>query len=419
MGADRRRFVGRLGKTMLGALTMLTALTSRGAAREPSMRPRSSPSGDRATRASRTVTLFLAGDVMCGRGIDQILPHPSPPGLFEPHVRSALDYVELAERASGPIPRPQDFAYVWGDALAELDRRRPRVRIVNLETAVTTSGDAWPARRIHYRMHPGNVPVLTAAGIDCCALANNHTLDWGYRGLAETLDTLHGAGIRTAGAARSGPEAEAPATVDLGGRRRLLVFAFGTESAGVPPEWSATSDRAGVSFLPDLSVATAEAIAGRVARARRGGDLVVVSLHWGSNWGYDVAPAQRDFARRLVETAGVDVVYGHSSHHPRPFEVYDGRLILYGCGDLLNDYEGIAGHEATRPDLTLMHFVALDAETGRLAGLDLVPMQIRRFRLQHAAEADAGWLEQTLNRNGRLYGVRVERRPDQSLVWRP
>lgn len=101
-----------------------------------------------------TLKLFLAGDVMTGRGIDQILPHPSEPQLFEPWVQSAQEYVALAERRHGPIVRPVDVAYVWGAALAELHRAQPAVRIVNLETAVTSSDDAWPDKGIHYRMNP-------------------------------------------------------------------------------------------------------------------------------------------------------------------------------------------------------------------------------------------------------------------------
>jgi poly-gamma-glutamate synthesis protein (capsule biosynthesis protein) len=77
------------------------------------------------------------------------------------------------------------------------------VRIVNLETSITTSGDYWPGKEVHYRMNPRNIGSLTAAGIDCCALANNHVLDWGYEGLAETLATLDRAGIKHAGAGRN------------------------------------------------------------------------------------------------------------------------------------------------------------------------------------------------------------------------
>src|SRR6516164_7910981 len=128
-----------------------------------------------------SIRLFLCGDVMTGRGIDQILPHPNAPALHEPSMLSARDYVRLAEAKNGPIARPVEFAYIWGDALAELERRHPDVRIINLETAITTSG-AWIPKGINYRMHPDNTPCLTAAGINCCVLANNHTLDYGTLG---------------------------------------------------------------------------------------------------------------------------------------------------------------------------------------------------------------------------------------------
>ena len=121
---------------------------------------------------------------MTGRGIDQILPTPSEPGLREPYVRDARAYVELAEAENGPIERAVSFEYCWGDALEVLERRRPAARIVNLETSVTESGDFWPGKSVHYRMHPANVGCLRAAGIDCCALANNHVLDFGYAGLS-------------------------------------------------------------------------------------------------------------------------------------------------------------------------------------------------------------------------------------------
>ena len=127
---------------------------------------------------SGAVTLFLCGDVMTGRGVDQILPHPGDPRLFEHYVNSALDYLQLAEEVSGPIAKPVDFGYIWGDALAELERERPNARIINLETAVTSSDDAWPGKGINYRMHPANAPCLATAKIDCCVLANNHVLDW-------------------------------------------------------------------------------------------------------------------------------------------------------------------------------------------------------------------------------------------------
>lgn len=357
----------------------------------------------------------LAGDVMTGRGIDQVLPHPSTPELYEPQVRDAREYVLLAEMAHGRLQAPVDYGYIWGDALTDLVQWAPDARIINLETAVTTSPTYWPRKGINYRMHPANMPCLAVAAIDVCTLANNHVLDWGYAGLAETLAVLAEHGIAAAGAGSDVADAAAPAIVAAGEQGRVLVFAWGAPSSGVPPAWAAGSERAGVNLLPDLSAATAQRIAAQVRAFRQAGDVVVASLHWGGNWGYPVTPAERRFARRLIDAAAVDIVYGHSSHHVRAVEVYQGRLILYGCGDLINDYEGIGGYEAFRPDLGLIYLADLDPADGRLLGLHMLPFQRRKMRLQHVAAADAHWLAQLLTREGRRSGVQVAVQADGSL----
>ena len=142
----------------------------------------------------------------------------------------------------------------------------------------------------------------------------------------------------------------------------------------------------------------------------------MAAIHWGANWGYAVRPAQREFAHRLIDSANIDVVLGHSSHHPMGIEVYRDHLILYGCGDFLNDYEGIGGYESFRSDLTVAYFPSLDTATGRLTRLALAPMQIRHFRLNHASAADARWLEQTLTHQGKRYGTRVAPESDMLVV---
>jgi poly-gamma-glutamate synthesis protein (capsule biosynthesis protein) len=352
---------------------------------------------------------------MTGRGVDQILPQPSAPHLFEPSVSSALGYVRLAERSTGPLPRRVEPAYIWGDALAELQRMKPDVRIVNLETAVTVSEEAWPGKEVCYRMHPANVACLRAAAIDCCVLANNHVMDWGRRGFEETLDALHGAGICTAGAGRDDREAAAPATLEVPGKGRVLVFAFGLATSGVPRSWAAGKGRSGVNFLADLSPRSVELVAARVRAVKRPRDLAVASLHWGANWGFDIPAEQRAFAARLLDVAGVDVVHGHSSHHVKGIQVEHGKLVLYGCGDFLDDYEGIAGAEEFRDDLGLMYFPTLDAASGRLVQLAMTPTQIRHFRVNRAPEAGIRWLQEVLEREGRRLGTRVVRQPDDTL----
>ncbi|MFR9779862.1 CapA family protein [Micromonospora sp. MS34] len=351
------------------------------------------------------VTLFLAGDVMTGRGVDQILPHPGPPGLREQVVTDARRYVELAESVAGPVSRPVPPEWPWGDALRLLDAERPDVRIVNLETAVTARGEYAPGKGIHYRMHPANVACLTAARLDVCALANNHVLDFGPTGLADTLDALAAAGIRTAGAGGDAREAWRPAAVPLPDGRRLLVWSVGAPSSGVYPPWAADDGRPGVAYLPEVSAASAGALADRIAHHAGAADLVVVSVHWGSNWGHEVPDEHVAFAHALVD-AGVDVVHGHSSHHPRPVERYRGRLVSYGCGDLIDDYEGIGGQEEYRPELRLLHLPTLDAETGELLRLRLVPVRMRRMRLQPAEPGEARWLADLLDRLGTPFRTR-------------
>ena len=129
--------------------------------------------------------IFLCGDVMTGRGIDQVLPHPCDPRLHERNMESATGYVRLAEQANGPIPTPVDFPYIWGAALDEFRCARPDARIINLETSITHS-DSYIPKGINYRMSPENAGCLAAAGVDCCVLGNNHVLDWGHAGLLDT-----------------------------------------------------------------------------------------------------------------------------------------------------------------------------------------------------------------------------------------
>lgn len=360
-----------------------------------------------------TVTLFVCGDVMLGRGVDQILARPGDPVLREGYVTDARSYVSMAEAVNGPIPAPVDPSWPWGEALRLLEASAPDVRIVNLETSVTRSAAFEPGKAVHYRMHPANLPALTVARPDVCVLANNHVQDFGRAGLEETLDVLHGAGLRTAGAGRGAEEAYAPVALPLPHGGRVLVFGLGACNSGIPAQWAATADLPGVAYVPELSPATAVAAVRHIRQVKRAGDLVVVSVHWGSNWGYLVPREQRRFAHALVD-GGADVVHGHSSHHPRPVEVYRDRLILHGCGDFIDDYEGIPGYEQYRDDLRIAHLVTVAADTGELTDLRMVPLIARRMRLEPAPPEDRTWLHSTLDRIS--HGVRLTLATDGALT---
>jgi len=363
------------------------------------------------------VTLFLCGDVMLARGIDQILAEPCDPKLNEPYMEDARDYVALAETTSGPIPRGVPADYPWGDAIAILDAAQPDARIVNLETSITRRGEPDRDKRIHYRVSPENAACLAAARVDLCALANNHVLDWGPDGLLDTLDTLDRLHIRRCGAGRDPVEAIRPGVIELGQRGRIVVFSVGCIDAGVPPWWSADQRQPGVHVLADLGADSTRMLRHAIEPWRRPHAIIVLSIHWGPNWDFAIDAAHRRFAHHMIDDAGVDLVHGHSSHHVKGIEVCHDRPILYGCGDLLTDYEGITGHEVYRGDLGLMYFATFD-EDGALAKLDMVPTRMNKFRITEAGPREARWLATTLASSGDSLGTSVAIAGQRlSLAW--
>jgi poly-gamma-glutamate capsule biosynthesis protein CapA/YwtB (metallophosphatase superfamily) len=368
---------------------------------------------------SDVVTLLLGGDVMLGRGVDQILPHPGDPALRERCVDDARRYVELAERVNGPIPRPVDWRWAWGDARAILDDLAPEVRLINLETTITAEGEFADRKGFHYRMHPGNLPALTAIRPDVCTLANNHTLDFGRRGLADTFDALAAAGIHGIGAGADLETAQRLAVVAAHGEHRVVIGSVAMKSSGVPESWAAHRDGPGVWLIGDPSArGAADDVAAGVLTHKRTGDVAIVSVHWGPNWGYGVGLNETQFAHRLID-AGIDIVHGHSSHHPRPIEIYRGKPILYGCGDVINDYEGIGGYEFYRPDLRLLYLISIDPGGGELAALRMLPLRLRRIRLERVPQTDAEWLRATIERISCQFRTCVVAGSDDLLVVHP
>jgi poly-gamma-glutamate capsule biosynthesis protein CapA/YwtB (metallophosphatase superfamily) len=178
-------------------------------------------------------------------------------------------------------------------------------------------------------------------------------------------------------------------------------------------------------LLRDLAPATVAAVGRRVRRWKRAGDVAVASIHWGGKFGYEVPAEHRAFAHALVAEAGIDVVHGHSSHYPMAIEVFAGRPILYGCGDLLNDYEGLAFRVRRRNfriDLALLYVVTLEQGSGRLVRLELVPFRIRRFQLRRPGLHDVAWLRGVLDGEGERFGTGTAPADPSSrswtLVWR-
>ncbi|MFP5385584.1 MAG: CapA family protein [Bacteriovoracia bacterium] len=357
--------------------------------------------------------VFLCGDVMTGRGIDQIFPSSVNPLIHESYVKDARDYIKLAEAVHGPVPRNVSPHYIWGDCHEVWKRKKPDLKIINLETTITTSGSYALKKGIHYRMHPDNVRALKAADIDVCSLANNHVLDWGSKGLSDTVIHLEENQILHTGAGKGPREAGAPAVCEWQGRR-ILVFGICFPSSGVPESWKASEGNPGVNLLQGLGRNSLNQFKQTVDDYKWDGDVVIASIHWGSNWGYEIPPAQVQFAHELIDEVGVQVIHGHSSHHPRPFEIYKGHPVFYGCGDFFNDYEGIRGYEEYRSDLALMYFITFSLPF-KLERIEMVCLQIKNFQLSIAQGRDLKWMYETLKKESESFKTSLILKEDEII----
>ncbi len=301
--------------------------------------------------------LLFAGDVMLGRLVNETLKHRPP-------------------------------ASPWGDTLPIF--RSADWRMCNLECVIADRGTPWTItpKVFHFRSDARNVAVLRAAAIDAVSLANNHTLDFGYDALSEMLGALDGAGIRRAGAGRRFAEASSPAVFD-NAAGKLAVIAFSDNQ----PDWEATDERPGIFYVPvDVAEERARRLFRLVGRTREDADLLVVSAHWGPNWGYAPPPNHVPFARALID-AGADVVFGHSGHVCRGVEIYRGRPIVYCAGDFVDDY---AVDLTERNDRSFIFVVRTDA--GRIRGVTLHPTVIRDFQARRARGRERGEIVVTMQR---------------------
>jgi poly-gamma-glutamate synthesis protein (capsule biosynthesis protein) len=275
-----------------------------------------------------------------------------------------------------------------------------------LETAVTESihnTDVPFYKRINYHLHTSNFKTLFDAyaraddGPVVICMANNHILDFGRSAFeAETLSMSRPQGTTISGIGGDFSEASQPSIIG----EMVSVYSVATECSGTPKDWAATDRRSGLVLLPSISsrssVNKAMEILQTVFPEEKQG-LRVLSIHWGPNWAYrhgddDGAMYRRALAHRIIDELGVDIIYGHSSHHARGIEKYHSKLILYGAGDLINDYEGFEnpGDEAY-VKFGALYIVDVDPSTGELQKLTLVPTFMDRLRLRRLLPHSAVW----------------------------
>jgi len=370
--------------------------------------------------------LIYGGDSMLGRGVNLTLPQQSPGDERVTDSCTTEHYLLMAlhggEEEAGELQRMRqenaDGRRLWGDLLKLRFHPPPDLRLLNLETAVTetiTNADV-PRKGINYHMHSGNLAALASlaearhGGAEevpyIVSFANNHSLDFGRQAFEDEslprLQTLPGQG-HVVGAGLNLVEASRPVVLSVRGTA-VRVLGFASACSGTPSFWAATEQESGLVWLPEISSAAnvdrAFEICRRVvvaaAASGKGRGLLILSIHWGPNWAYryhgDDQQHRRQLAHRLVEELGVDLIYGHSSHHVRGLEIHRGKLIIYGAGDLVNDYEGFEnpGDEAYSR-LGAVFAVDLSPYSGEVLAIRIVPMAMDRLALRRVTPACGLW----------------------------
>lgn len=198
--------------------------------------------------------------------------------------------------------------------------------MVNLETAVTTRGTPQP-KTYHFRAPTSAYDAIKAAGVDLVSVANNHILDYGQVGLADTLDSAGRAGVPVVGAGRDATAAYAPYLTTVGGVR-LAILAFSQVHA-LSSTWRATDTRAGIAVAFDLTRTTA---AVRAARAQA--DVVIVFMHWGVEGSPCPSGEMKTFAAKM-SAAGADAVLGTHAHVLLADGWLGSTYIHYGLGNFV------------------------------------------------------------------------------------
>ncbi|ELY83163.1 CapA family protein [Natrinema altunense] len=326
--------------------------------------------------------------------------------------------------------RPVDA--VWGTVLERL--RDLDGLVINLECVLSTRGRQWQRthRPFHFRADPDwAIPALERAGVDICALANNHVLDYEEVALRDTIDALDDAGIAHTGAGATIDEALAPAVrtiseADAAGDPSVPASdaapATGDEGLDIAlvsltdntPEYAAADDSPGTARIEidtDDS-ATRRRVREALERARETNpDLLVASLHWGPNMVTEPPESFRDFGRWLVEN-GVDVIHGHSAHVVQGVENYDGSPIIYDAGDFVDDYRV---DKEVHNDRSFL-FVLTVTHDGRPVELRLQPTEIDGCAVHEAGPAAAAWVRERMRTLSAPFGTEFDRDGDALVL---
>lgn len=295
----------------------------------------------------------------CGGGPTTVRERPAPFVRLSPAPPATADVVgpggapssEPTTTTSPPPPRQLTLAFS-GDTLihSTLVRRaqanaggtgydfRPMfaritplvssvdLAVCHLETPMAPPGEplsTYPRFGV-----PAEVVVgIASAGYDRCSTASNHAIDRGPAGVDATVGALAAVGLGQSGMART-PEEAVPTVFEVDGVRVThlsYTFSFNGLRLPVDQQWR--------SAVIDPFRVVADAMDAR----HRGAEIVVVSLHWGTEGSSVVSPWQRQMAELITSSGQVDLIVGHHAHVLQPIEQVNGRWVIFGLGNVISN----------------------------------------------------------------------------------
>ncbi|EME52899.1 CapA family protein [Amycolatopsis decaplanina] len=237
--------------------------------------------------------------------------------------------------------------------------------ICHLETPLAPKGGPYSGYP-SFSAPPEIVDALKDTGYDNCSTASNHTIDQGVDGATRTLDKLDEAGIKHTGSARSAEEAEKPLIVDVNGVKVAQIsFAYGFNGIKVP---------AGKPWLVN-QIDAEDVIAEAKAARKAGAQVVLASLHWGTEYQHEPTAEQRSLAKKLLGDDSIDLIIGHHAHVVQPFEQINGKWVAYGLGNSVARHSEPKG--STEQGAAARFRFVRDGERWKVGKAEYVPTLVR------------------------------------------
>lgn len=294
--------------------------------------------------------VLFAGDVMLGRLVNQVLANAQ-------------------------------FTYVWGDTIDII--KKADFSLINLECPISSKGKKWNKtfKVFHFRANLDAIQTLNCASIDYVSLANNHILDYDVEALLDTLDILDKNNISYSGAGRNLKEAMKPAIIERQLKPTNNNSCYNVYNKEVnnidnkntiriglisltdnEPEWEAKDDLAGINYIPTTLASDRyyNRLQNEIENAKKQSDLVIVSSHVGPHFREIPSTKYVNFAHKIIDF-GADIYWGHSNHMPQGIELYkhnnNTKIILYDCGDFIDDYAIDSNYRNDLSFIFLLHFL--------------------------------------------------------------